>query len=267
MQHEETPSPESEFKQEKYTWYRGIPGLISFSTILPLNIHTSIEEMASYTWMWPLIGGLIGVLVGVLGFILSNVLLLPLIITAAVTYSFAIWFTGFHHLDGLIDIGDAIMAHGTHERKIEIMRDPRIGTGGIAMFLMVSLTTVACIYSLPLVNIFIALFLSEIAAKMSLVSCCTFSKPLNNGTGRHFIMSMTIPKLLFIAIITGLIGFLALNIVGILGIIGGMMAGILMALLAKREFGLATGDVLGASNEVGRMVGLLIMIIAFIWIV
>ncbi|MCK9150561.1 adenosylcobinamide-GDP ribazoletransferase [Methanobacterium alcaliphilum] len=266
MQQEETTNTEGEFKQEKYTWYRGIPGLISFSTILPLNIHTSIEEMASYTWMWPLIGGLIGVLVGALGYLLTNVLLLPLIITAAVTYSFAIWFTGFHHLDGLIDIGDAVMAHGTHTRKIEIMRDPRIGTGGIALFFMVAITTVACIDSLPLVNIFAALFLSEIAAKLSLVSCCTFSKSIDNGTGRHFIMSMSVPKLAFISIITGLIGFLALNITGILGILGGIIAGIVMAILAKREFGLATGDVLGASNEVGRMLGLLIMIISFIWI-
>ncbi|MCE7697626.1 MAG: hypothetical protein K8E24_001840, partial [Methanobacterium paludis] len=39
--------------------FRGIPGLVSFSTILPIHIHTSIEEMAKFTWFWPIIGGFI----------------------------------------------------------------------------------------------------------------------------------------------------------------------------------------------------------------
>jgi len=51
---------------------RGFLGLVSFSTILPLNIHTTIEEMARFTWLWPIIGGFIGILVGLLGYVGSN---------------------------------------------------------------------------------------------------------------------------------------------------------------------------------------------------
>jgi adenosylcobinamide-GDP ribazoletransferase len=251
--------------REEYAWYRGIAGLISFSTIMPLNIHTSIAEMANYTWIWPLIGGLIGVLVGFVGLCLG-LLNMPSFIIAALVYSFAITFTGFHHLDGLIDIGDALMAHGDHYRKIQIMRDPRIGTGGLALFFMVALITVSSINYISILNLFFVLLIAEIAAKMGLVSCCTISKSLNDGTGRYFIESMDITKLTIISIITLIIGFLAIQWVGMIGIIGGILGGLFMGALARRSMGCATGDVLGASNEVARMTALLSMVLAFIWI-
>jgi adenosylcobinamide-GDP ribazoletransferase len=253
-------------RQEEYVWYRGIPGLISFSTILPLNIHTSIAEMARYTVIWPFIGSLIGVLVGGVGLLLSNYFMLPPLVTAAIIYSFAIWFTGFHHLDGLMDLGDALMAHGTPERKIEIMRDMRIGTGGIALFFIVALTTVSVIASVPMASIFFVLLISEIAAKMGLISCCTISNPIGNGTGRYFIEAMNPLYLVLITAITAIIGFLSLNVVGLIGIVGGILGGLLVAVAVRINMKYATGDVLGASNEVARMTSILAMIIAFTWV-
>ncbi|MBU4536403.1 MAG: adenosylcobinamide-GDP ribazoletransferase [Euryarchaeota archaeon] len=250
---------------KKTSWYISIAGLISFSTVIPLNIHISIKDMAGYTWMWPLIGGLLGVLVGLVGLILQNILLPPLII-ATIVYSFALYFTGFHHLDGLIDMGDALMAHGTPARKIEIMRDPRIGTGGISIFFIVAAITVATIASLPPVNLFYALFISEIGAKLGLVSCCTLSSPEDHGTGKYFIKAMNPYLMSIIVIISLLIGFLLLKSVGVAGIIGSVLAGIYVALMARKHFKTATGDVLGAANEISRMVSFLSMLIAFMWI-
>lgn len=101
LQRKEKPLRSSSYhkslnRQEEHVWYRVIPGLISFSTILPINIHTSIAEMARYTWMWPLIGGFIGVLVGSVGLILSNVFMFSPIVTGAVVYSFAIFLPFFN---------------------------------------------------------------------------------------------------------------------------------------------------------------------------
>jgi len=95
---------------------KGFLGLVSFSTKLPLNIHTTIEEMARFTWLWPIIGGFIGILVGLLGYVTMDLITIPQLVAAAIIYSFAIWFTGFHHLDGLVDFGDAVMAHGDPEK-------------------------------------------------------------------------------------------------------------------------------------------------------
>jgi len=246
--------------QKKVSKIKSIFGLISFSTILPINIHTSIKEMALFTWFWPMIGALIGIIVGTFGFLLVDLIHLPIFIAAALIYSFSIWFTGFHHLDGLVDFGDGMMVHGSPEKKIDVMRDKRIGTGGIAYLLMVGLITFAAIGSAPSFVIFYIILVSEMAAKMGIVTCATFSEPFPDGTGRSFIESMNKKLLLLSFIITSTVGFLVFNAIGIIGITMGLLAGILIALIAKKKFKWATGDVLGTSNEIARMLALVIMV-------
>ncbi len=237
----------------------GIFGLISFSTIIPINIHTSIEEMATFTWFWPIIGGLIGIFVGAVGFISLNIVHLSPLISSAIVYSFAIWFTGFHHLDGLMDMGDGLMVHGDYNKKIAVMRDMAIGTGGISLFFIVAIITFSAINAIPAGLIFLMLLISEIAAKTSLITCATFSKPFKEGTGRVFIESMNIKLLILSFILVFIIGFLAINIIGILGIVGGIIGGSIVAAIASKQFKYATGDILGASNEIGRAVSLILM--------
>jgi len=246
--------------------FRGFLGLISFSTILPLNIHTSIEEMAKFTWLWPIIGGFIGIFVGSVGYVLMDLIHIPQLMSAALIYSFAIWFTGFHHLDGLIDFGDAVMAHGQPQKRIEIMRDMRIGTGGLAYLFIVAIITFTSISSAPAGLIFFILLVSEIAAKQGLITCCTFSSSYANGTGKYFIEAMDIKKLILSLIITFIIAYLALNMAGALAILGGLIGGIIMALITRFKFTYATGDILGASNEISRMIALLITV-SFLYLI
>ena len=49
--------------------------------------------------------------------------------------------------------------------------------------------------------------------------------------------------------------------IGLLGIIGGAFGGALTALLAKKHLKIANGDVLGTSNELGRLFSLLAMLV------
>ncbi|PKL72936.1 MAG: adenosylcobinamide-GDP ribazoletransferase, partial [Methanobacteriales archaeon HGW-Methanobacteriales-2] len=86
----------------------GFLGLVSFSTILPLNIHSTIPEMAKFTFIWPIIGAFIGIITGGFGWLLTHQLHLSPLLSAALIYSLAISFTGFHHLDGLVDFGDGL---------------------------------------------------------------------------------------------------------------------------------------------------------------
>jgi len=50
--------------------------------------------------------------------------------------------------------------------------------------------------------------------------------------------------------------------VGAFGVLGSILSGIIIAIIAKRNFVLANGDVLGMSNEVGRLMSLVFMSVA-----
>lgn len=220
-------------------------------------MHLPASDIAVYTWFWPVIGCMIGVFVGVVGYF-SRFLFHPLL-SAAITYAFTLWFTGFHHLDGLIDVGDAMMVHSTPEKRIEVMRDLKVGVGGISLFFLIGIMTILSIYPIPFSKIFQCLVVSEMSAKLGIVSCCTISRPYINGTGRHFIKNMNARKFFLSITLTILIAFAILRYTGILGVVGGIIAGIVVGIYSRIYFRWATGDVLGASNEIARMVSLMFM--------
>ena len=239
---------------------REIIGLLSFLTILPVKTHTSIPQIAKYTWLFPVMGAIIGLTGGLLATLLQ-LIGLQSIITASLVYGFLIWFNGFHHLDGLIDMGDALMAHGSPEDKIRIMKDERIGTGGLSLFFIVALTTFACIYSIPTNQLPQMIILGEVGAKMGLVSSCIISKPLDEGIGRHFIIEMDKKRFILSSILSFILGFLLLNYQGIIGVLTSIIGGLFIGTIARKNFEYTTGDVLGASNEFNRMLTLIILVL------
>ncbi len=56
------------------------------------------------------------------------------------------------------------------------------------------------------------------------------------------------------------------DFIGITGLVGAVVAGALIAFIAQRNFIIANGDVLGMSNEVGRLMALLFMSVALFFL-
>ena len=78
----------------------------------------------------PLAGALIG-LAGALVLALGAGLGLPALVTAVLALALMAAVTGAMHEDGLADIADAFGARVSIERKLEIMKDPRLGSFGV----------------------------------------------------------------------------------------------------------------------------------------
>ena len=253
---------DSYFEDEEFSPIRSILGLLTFSTILPINVFTSIEYMTKLTWCWPFLHLFIGILAAICGYVCLEFLHLNSFFTAAIVYAFLMLITGYNHLDGVMDMADGVMVHGEPERKIRIMKDPSVGAGGVATLFLVASLTIAGIYNILDYNFIFGIIICEMTAKTSLITTALLSKPLTPGIGSYFIKETTISNYVASTVIVGVIAFLLGNLVGVIGVLGAIVSGIIISLIARRNFVLANGDVLGMSNEVGRLFSLLFMSVA-----
>ena len=258
------------FEKQKPSTLRSIGGLITFSTILPLNVYTTIEELARVTWIWPIINGIVGLLAAIIAYIFTAFFHFDALLTATIVYGFLLLINGFNHFDGLMDFGDGVMVHGDPQKKLSIMKDPMSGVGGISTGFIVGTITIAAFCSLinyanaVNINLILLIIVAEIAAKIGLTTCCICSSPSTEGIGKFFIENMNLTNYLTGLIICWIIAA-ALSIttafhIGIIGIIGGAFGGALTALIAKKHLKIANGDVLGTSNELGRLFSLIGML-------
>jgi adenosylcobinamide-GDP ribazoletransferase len=257
---------DSYFEDEEFSPIRSLLGLLTFSTILPINVFTSIEYMTKLTWAWPFIHIFIGILAAICGYISLEILHLNSFFAAVIVYAFLMIITGYNHLDGVMDMADGVMVHGEPERKIRVMKDSSVGSGGVATLFLVASLTIAGIYNILDYNFIIGIIICEMLAKTSLLTTALLSKPLTPGIGSYFINETTPSKYFISTAIITTFAFLLGGLVGIFGALGAIITGTIIAVIAKRNFVLANGDVLGMSNEVGRLFSLLFMAVALYFI-
>ena len=257
---------DSYFEDEDFSPVRSILGLLTFSTILPIKVYTSIEYMTKLTWCWPFLHLFIGILAAICGYISLEFLHLNSFFTAAIVYAFLMLITGYNHLDGVMDMADGVMVHGSPERKISVMKDSSVGAGGVATLFLVSILSIAGIFNILDYNFIVGIIVCEMAAKTSLLTTALLSEPLVPGIGSYFIKETNIPNYFASTVIVACIAWLVGGGVGVAGVLGAMLSGFIIALIARRNFIFSNGDVLGMSNEVGRLFSLLFMAIALYFI-
>jgi adenosylcobinamide-GDP ribazoletransferase len=111
---------------------------VAFLTRLPVGTsELSVATLSRAAPWFPAVGLVVGgVMAGTRA--LANLALAPTPSTVLALLA-AIVVTGALHEDGLADAADAMGAHVTRERKLAILRDPRVGTyGALALILAVA---------------------------------------------------------------------------------------------------------------------------------
>src|SRR5258708_712214 len=103
---------------------------LMFCTRLPLARAMSVGggDIARASWAMPVAGAVVGAL-GALAYWMALHLGLPPLVAAALALAAGMLATGCLHEDGLADMADSFGGDG-RERKLEIMRDSRLGTYG-----------------------------------------------------------------------------------------------------------------------------------------
>src|SRR3954470_16025626 len=108
-----------------------------FLTRLPFPHQTPIAkgEVSQALWTAPVVGVAVGLL-GAGVYWLAQALHLPPLPAAALAVAATLIATGGLHEDGLADVADGFGGGATRDRKLEIMRDSRIGTYGVCALIL-----------------------------------------------------------------------------------------------------------------------------------
>jgi adenosylcobinamide-GDP ribazoletransferase len=177
---------------------------------------------------------------------------------------------GIQHVDGLLDFGDGLMCHGSRSRKLSVMRDPQTGAGGFALGLVVLISTVFAIADLNRALVIQALIVGEAAAKFSMVVQAWMGKPASKGLSSIFVAAMhSRTRHLKILLSTFFVLSIAVPLLGVIGLLvtfAVIAVACVVLIIANNAFGGLTGDVMGATNEMARLVSLLVILVGAKWV-
>jgi adenosylcobinamide-GDP ribazoletransferase len=235
-----------------------IGSLFSFLTIIPTS-NATLETVAKYMYLFPIVGIVIGLLVGSIGFGLSF-FLDPLIVSLLVVASLTL-ITGIHHIDGLADFADGLMTKGTREKKLAAMKDLATGSAGIVAIVLYLVGLIIALSLSSGFQLFLAIVLSEIVAKFSMVLMASIGKSASTGSNSPFVELMKNRKKLAVTTIITLIPLIILGgTTGLIIFAIGTIFTLFLVAMASRSFGGITGDVLGSTNELTRLASLLVFV-------
>jgi adenosylcobinamide-GDP ribazoletransferase len=234
---------------------------LAFCTRLPLlhDTPTGSSELAKAAWAFPIAGIVVG-LIGALVYGIAHRLGVPALPAAALSIVATLLVTGCLHEDGLADTADGFGGGKTRERKLEIMRDSRIGTYGVCALVLSLLLRVGTLASFPNAHLAVwALIAAHGGARATMPALMVLLPPARSD-GLSFAAGAPSGQSVAAA---ALIGFVILAIClhpvrGIVTLIYLAITVALVAWLASRQIGGQTGDVCGALEQVSEIVILLV---------
>lgn len=225
---------------------------MAFYTRLPLpRLPEMQRSFAAMQWAAPLTGVIPGAIVaGILITCLS--LDLPVEAAAALALGAGILSTGALHEDGLADVADGFGGGQSRERKLEIMKDSRIGAYGVLALLMSGLLRWSALTALALLGAVpaaIAIIGAHVASRALMPSFMMLVPPArSNGLSAGIGQVNSTPAL--IALLIGTLALLPQGVwftaVAALWLAGWFM---FMRRLSMRHIGGQTGDVLGTLQQ------------------
>jgi adenosylcobinamide-GDP ribazoletransferase len=217
------------------------------------------EAFVRAGWTFPVIGAGVGAS-GALVYWLAHALGLDAFVSAVLAVTATLLLTGGLHEDGLADTADGLGAQAGPDRKLAIMRDSQIGAYGaaaLALSLMLRAGAIASLSEPALVAP--ALIAAHAGARAAML---VFMRAVPSARDDGLAAEAGVPPQESALIAAAIAGVLLLICLGFGATLVGLLllaaAGGAFAWLCLREIGGQTGDVLGAFEQIGEVLILLI---------
>lgn len=241
----------------------GFVAAVQFLTIIPLRLKVSAKDLrrslAYFSLVGLMIGGILYGLDQLLALAFPSSLVNILLIIALVVITRAL------HLDGFIDTCDGLAGGHSPERRLEIMRDSRVGGFGVVGGCCLILLQYIALTAVPDEHRMAALLLMPTIARWTMVYAI-FAYPYARGQGMGKVFQEG-SKLLSLAIATAIALAVSLGFMGVEGLAvtaAALLIALLTASFLSKRLGGLTGDTYGAINEVVE-VAVLILIPLITW--
>jgi adenosylcobinamide-GDP ribazoletransferase len=228
---------------------------LAFLTRIPIPawVGYSNAQLNQSVRYFPLIG--VGVGAFCAGIYLAAALVWPPVVALLVALVAGVLLTGAFHEDGLADFYDGVYGGLTVARRLEIMKDSRVGTYGVLALLAVLGLKFAALASLPSAQLPLILIAGHGLSRAFAVSFIYSHAYARSDGGKVQVVaeSLSLPALLFASVI-GLLPLLWLPAELLWALLALAVLRIWLARTLTRQLGGYTGDALGAAQQLSETV-------------
>lgn len=231
---------------------------LQFLTIFPPVIKRpfTIQELGRSAGFYPLVGLLLGGLMAGVYWLLEQAFPLPV----AAVFVLVVWvsFTRALHVDGFMDCCDGLFGGFTPARRLEIMRDSRVGAFGVAGGILLILTkyTFLLAQPSPLTSLILVPALGRWALTFNIV---LFPYARESGMGRDIKDNTRWPQLALATLTVLVAAWILSRWLGLAAFVASVVVSLVWAKIVMQRIPGLTGDVYGATCELVELTALLLL--------
>ncbi|MFK8023250.1 MAG: adenosylcobinamide-GDP ribazoletransferase [Ilumatobacter sp.] len=234
----------------------GFFAAVQFLTRIPIRLRTAPELSGSVPW-FPVVGALVGATVGGVAAGLGE--LVPATVAATLAVLVGVTVTGAFHEDGLADTCDA-MGGWSQDQRRAILKDSRHGSYGVAAMCGTILLRVVALAALGPAAAFGGAVAAHTLGRGAAVAAMGLGPAVpTEGLGADYARALSPFRTLAGVVVSVALAGLAVGWWVAPLAIGVAIAGAAVTWFAVRAFGGVSGDVLGAIEQVGECVVLVIV--------
>ncbi len=254
------------FEVNRLSFFQPIRLAFELLTRIPVNFSSDVKQKdiknSIYWYFVPaLVVGCFSA-IAYLAFYNGNLLYLACLSAVIIP----IFITGALHVDGLGDVCDAIFSSREKTQMLEIIKDPTMGVMGVLAIainllvrfvLLLELTRVISPYAVGAL-----LLMTPISGKVSLITGgAMHGSAREDGLGKAYIDSMNSLHMVVVSFVVVALLCIIFNPVWSGLVLVPIITGIIASSSLAKKFSGLTGDTLGALNELGEIVFLLVVLL------
>lgn len=218
---------------------------LAFLTRLPIRTPSdpSLNRAAPF---FPLVGLLVGAVAAATKVGADQIL--PSLPATLLALTAAMLITGALHEDGLADVVDALGAHTTRERRLEILKDPRVGAFGALALILTTLLIATSVAALDTTEAAKTLIVAHVLSRTAILPVSRLLPPAKPGGAGSLLRAGTPNTLIATALGIAIAAALAP-----IAIAAAATATVAAALILKHGLGGITGDGYGATAKLTEL--------------